>query len=206
MIGMHHIVKLALLVGIALMTTAGRAQDVAPHILLETVTADVITLAKERRGHLNVRRTSEVQQLMENKVLPLFDFVRITQRAVGPDWQQATPEQQQALTAEFKTLLVDTYTTVLRHFRDQEIEFQPLDLPPDASATTVRSVVRRRGSARLSIDYDMRRTSIGWKIHEMRVDGVNLIENYRSGFSAKVRDEGFDGLIRVLAEKNRQNS
>lgn len=203
---MRRLAKLGVVAVLALVTSAASAQHVAPDVLLETVTAELIALTKVRRGHLNVHRTIEVNQLMESKVLPLFDFGRMTQRAVGPSWPRATPEQREALTAEFKTLLVDTYTTALRHFRDHEIDFKPLDMEQAASHATVCSVVKRRGAMRLTIDYDMARTAVGWKVYEIRIDGVNLIENYRSTFAAKVRDAGFEGLIRVLAEKNRQNS
>src|SRR5687767_8353793 len=150
-------------------------------------------------------RTSDVHEVVERKILPLFDFRRMTQIALARNWALATPDQRTALTSEFKTLLVRTYSTVLLNYRDQIFEFKPVTVEPRATQVTVKSVVKN-GSAGTPIDYEMEKTATGWKVYEIRFDGVKLIENYRSTFEARINDVGIDGLIKALSDKNRQSS
>jgi phospholipid transport system substrate-binding protein len=179
---------------------------VSPDMLLRTVTEEVITLVKQNRGHLNPARTNQTNVLVERKVLPLFDFSRMTQLAVGRNWTSATAEQRNALTTEFSMLLVRTYITAIRNYRDQNIDFQSLDIGPDTAQATVKSVIKQSGTPQVTIDYDMHKTTAGWKVYEIRMDGVNLIANYRGTFAARLRDGGVAGLIHSLAEKNRQSN
>jgi len=128
----------------------------------------------------------------------------MTRIAVARNWRLATPEQQEALTLEFKTLLVRTYSIALSSYRDQVIEYKPLRLTPDATEVTVRSDVRQSGKERLTIDYDMEKTPAGWKVYDIKIAGVSLVTTYRDTFAGKVRDGGIEGLIRALSDKNRQ--
>jgi phospholipid transport system substrate-binding protein len=178
------------------------AQETAPDTLIKEATAEVIAILKQNRGHLNSAKTVQSNDLVERKVLPLFDFSRMAQIAVGRNWGEASADQRDALTTEFRTLLVRTYSTALRNYRDEQIEFKPLDAPAAAGHATVKSAVKRSGSTRVTIDYDMEKTPLGWKVYEIRIDGVNVIANYRQTFASKVRDDGIAGLIRALAEKN----
>jgi phospholipid transport system substrate-binding protein len=127
----------------------------------------------------------------------------MTQTAVARNWVAATPEQRNALTAEFRTLLVRTYCTALRNYRDELIEFMPLNLAPGATEATVKSVVRQGASERLTIDYDMQNGAAGWKVFDVKIAGVSLVMAYRESFAAAVRSGGIDGLIKSLADKNR---
>jgi phospholipid transport system substrate-binding protein len=189
-----------------LATFASLAHELAPDTLLKSITEQVISLLKQNRGHLNAARTGETNRLVEQKALPLFDFGRMTQIAMGRDWGSATPAQRRALTTEFQALLVRTYSTALRSYRDEQIEFKPLDVPATAVEATVKTIVKQSSRTLVTIDYDMQKTPAGWKVYEIRMDGINLISNYHGTFAAKVRSIGIDGLIEALAAKNRQSN
>ena len=141
---------------------------------------------------------------MRRMMVPLFDFTRMTQLAVARNWRAATPEQQKSLTAEFRTLLVRTYSTALSNYRDQVIDFKPLRSAPGETEVTVKSVVKQPGTDALTMDYDMEKTADGWKVYDIKIDGISLITTYRETFANKVREGGVDGLIKSLADKNRQ--
>jgi phospholipid transport system substrate-binding protein len=196
--------KWSVVASVAVVTSLASAEDLPPDLLLKSVTAEVSVLVKQSRGQLILGRTSDMNELVEHKIVPLFDFDRMTQTALGQYWRLATPAQRTALTAEFKTLLVRTYATVLGRYRDHVMEFRPLSLAPGATHATVNSVVRQATSAGTPVDYEMEKTGSGWKVCEIRLDGVKLIQNYRSTFAARVQDVGLDGLIKALSDKNRQ--
>jgi len=179
------------------------AQDVAPDVLLKAVTLEVIAIIKEDKD-IQAGNPVKVAEVVETKILPLFDFTRMTQLAVARNWRVATPEQQKALTTEFKTLLVRTYSTALSSYRDQVIEFKPLRATPDETDVTVRSLVKQAGTDALTMDYAMEKLAAGWKVYDIKVDGISLITTYRESFADKVRVSGVDGLIKSLADKNRQ--
>ena len=175
----------------------------APDVLLKGVTAEVIAILKhEKDGQAGV--PVKIAEVVETKILPLFDFNRMTRLAVALNWRTATPEQQQLLTAEFRTLLVRTYSTALFNYRDQVIDFKPLRSAPGATEVTVKSVVKQPGADALTMDYDMEKLADGWMVYDIKVDGISLITTYRETFASKVRDGGVDGLIKALADKNRQ--
>jgi phospholipid transport system substrate-binding protein len=179
------------------------AQAVAPDVLLNAVTSEVIAIIKEDKD-FQAGRPMKVAYLIETRILPLFDFVRMTRMAVGRNWRLASTEQQTTLTTEFKTLLVRTYSTVLTSYRDQLIEFKQLRMAPDVTEVTVRSDVRQPGRERITIDYDMEKTPTGWKVYDIKVGGVSLVTTYRETFAGQVRDVGVDGLIKSLSDKNRR--
>jgi phospholipid transport system substrate-binding protein len=122
---------------------------------------------------------------------------------MGQSWKRATPEQQEQLVSQFKLLLVRTYSGALASYRDQVIEFRPLRAKPDDTEVTVRSVVKQGGTPPIAIDYDLEKTGSGWKIFDVRVDGISLAANYRSAFADEIRNNGIDGLIALLTTKNR---
>jgi ABC-type transporter MlaC component/outer membrane lipoprotein SlyB len=151
-------------------------------------------------------KRTDMPGLIEKKILPLFDFPRMTSIAVARNWPLASPAQQEALIAEFRALLVHTYSTALADYRHQEIEYRPLRAAPGETEVLVRSFLRRRGLEPLTIDYDMQSTTAGWKVFDVKIAGVSLVLNYRETFAATVRSDGIDGLIKVLSDKNRQNA
>jgi len=193
----------AVLLALALAAPGLHAQETDPNAMLQSVTLEVIAAMKQERD-LHGGNAKASASLVETKVLPLFDFSRMTRTAVARNWRLATPEQQAALTTEFRTLLVRTYSSALSSYRDQVIEFRGMRTAPADTEVTVKSVVKQSGTAPIAMDYDMERTPAGWKIYDIKVAGVSLVTTYRDSFSERIRDDGVDGLIKALEEKNRQ--
>jgi len=192
-----------LLLALGLAVSVVSAQEVEPGVLLQSTTLEVIAAIKQEQG-LHGGGPTQVASLVDTKVLPLFDFPRMTQIAVARNWRQATPAQQVALTAAFRTLLVRTYSTALTGYRDQVIEFRSMHPAPADTEVTVRSVVKQSGTAPIAMDYDMEKTPAGWKVFDIKVAGISLVTNYRDSFADRIRDDGVDGLIKALEDKNRQ--
>jgi phospholipid transport system substrate-binding protein len=186
---------LALVLG--LNSSCVRAADVPPDVLARTTTQEVLVILKQEKELTQAR----VYQLVEAKVLPNFDFNRMTQLAVGKHWPSATPQQKKALVTEFRNLLVRTYSSSLTEFSNQAVEFKPMTIKPDATDVTVRSEIRQPGSQPVPIDYSMYKTDFGWKVYDVAIDGVSLVTNYRASFSTTIRQSGIDGLIATLAAK-----
>jgi phospholipid transport system substrate-binding protein len=175
---------------------------VRPDALMNAVTSEVIVVLRQ---DLAAGQATNVAELVETRILPLFDFQHMTRMAVARNWRLASAEQQAALVAQFRTLLVRTYSSALSSYRDQDIEYKPLRLAPGETDVLVRSAVRRRGAETLTLDYDMENTPAGWKVYDVKVAGVSLVINYRDSFAAAVRDGGIDGLVKSLSDKNQQN-
>jgi len=173
---------------------------VRPDALMKAVTSEVIAILKQ---DLAAGRPTAMAQLIEAKILPLFDFRRMTRIAVARNWRLASPRQQGALVEQFQALLVRTYSSALSGYRDQELEYRPLRAAAGDTEVLVRSFLRRPGAEPLTIDYDMEDGVAGWKVFDVRIAGVSLVMNYRESFAAVVRDGGIDGLIESLAHKNR---
>lgn len=188
---------------LALAAPPAFAQDEAPDALVKAVTFDVLAIIRQDKD-IRAGNPAKIADLVESRVLPLFDFARMTQIAVARNWHLATPGQQKTLTAEFKTLLVRTYSTALSSYRDQVVDFRPLRAAPADTEVTVRSVIKQPGTAPLGMDYDMEKTAAGWKVFDVKVEGVSLITTYREVFASKVRESGVDGLIKLLSDKNRE--
>src|SRR5262245_14750962 len=176
------------------------AQEIAPDALVKTIAEDVI--AAIRQDARLTANPAKVAALVEAKVLPHFDFAHTTRIAMGVNWRRATPEQQERLTQEFRTLLVRTYSTALASYREQAIEVKPLRARPGDVQVIVRSEVKQAGAQAMSIDYDMERTADGWKVFDIRIGGASLAATYRDTFAEIVRNHGVDGLIEQLSGKN----
>jgi phospholipid transport system substrate-binding protein len=195
--------KSALVLISALAAPFSPAQDVAPDVLLKAVTLEVIAIIRQDKD-IQAGNPAKVADLVETRILPFFDFTRMTQTAMARNWRLATPEQQKALTTEFKTLLVRTYSTALSSYHGQVIEFKRLRAASGDTEVTVKSVMKQPGTEPLTMDYDMEKIAAGWKVYDIKIDGVSLITTYRETFAGKVRDGGVDGLIKSLSDKNRQ--
>ena len=194
-----------LFLALAVSAPASPAQGIAPDALLRAVSSDVIDTIKQDLA-LRATDPAKVTALIESRILPLFDFDHITRLAAARSWRLATPEQQRALTEEFKTLLTRTYATALASYRDEVIVFKQLRAAPRDTDVTVRSEVIQAGKESMTMDYAMEKTPAGWKIYNVKVADVCLVTNYRDVFAEKVRDGGVDGLIKFLAEENRAGS
>src|SRR5690348_3567600 len=159
---------------LALLPALVQAQSAAPDALVKTITDEVAAVLKKDKD-IRAGDTKKAADLIEAKIVPHFDFTRMARLAMGRNWRVATSEQQKQLVAEFKTLLVRTYATALTNYRDEQFDYKPLRAKPDDTEVTVRSEVRQSGSSQpVSLDYDMERTSGGWKVYDVKVDGVSL--------------------------------
>jgi phospholipid transport system substrate-binding protein len=176
--------------------------DQAPDALVKEVTNDVLTIVRQDAA-IQSGDTSRAIDLVEQKVLPHFDFRRMTMLAVGRDWRQASPDQQALLVTEFKTLLVRTYSNALTQYRNQVINFKPLHAAADDTDVQVRTEVKQPGATPVQIDYALEKGDAGWKVYDVVVGGVSLVTNYRSSFAQQIRTGGIDGLIKTLQAKNR---
>jgi phospholipid transport system substrate-binding protein len=149
--------------------------------------------------------SARVMALVDSKIMPSVNFARMTASAVGRFWRQATPEQQKRLQDEFKALLVRTYSGALAQVKDQSLTFRPLRAAPTDTEVVVRSDVRGRGDP-IQLDYRLEKTEAGWKIYDLNVMGVWLVETYRTQFASEIAANGIDGLIATLAKRNKANA
>ena len=186
----------------ALVAAAPALAQEAPDALVKRVSTETVQLIKSD-PKLAAGDAARVREVIETKLLPHFDFARMTQLAMGRNWSRATPEQQKRLTDEFRTLLVRTYSNALTQYRDEALEVKPLRADANASEVTVRSEVVRPGKPPVQIDYGMAKTAQGWKAYDVIVGGVSLVTNYRDEFNEQIKAGGVDGLVKTLADKNR---
>jgi len=174
-----------------------------PDVLARSVTEEVIAVLRADKD-IQSGNQRKARELIESRIAPHFNFTGMTQLALGKNWSSANAEQRKALTAEFRALLVQTYTASLVLFKDQKIEYRPLKLAADDNDVTVRSLVRQSaGGEPVQVDYGMEKTDAGWKVYNVKIGGISLVENYRSTFNAEIRKGGIDGLIASLRDKNR---
>jgi len=177
------------------------AAQEAPDALVKRTTDEVLAIIKADKD-LQSGNISKVVQLAEQKVLPHFDFERMTRLAVGRNWNQATPEQKQALTKEFRTMLVRTYSSSLSQYRNQTIEVKPAKVGAGDKEATVRTAVIQQGGPPIPIDYAMEKMDSGWKVYDVIIDGASLVTTYRGTFNDQVQKGGIDGLLKTLQDRN----
>ena len=194
--------RAAAVIAVALSTAAVAQAQEAPEALVKRVSEDVIATIKSD-PLVQAGNQARVREVMETKLLPHFDFARMTALAMGRNWRTATPEQQQRLTDEFRTLLVRTYSGALNKYRDETIEYKPLRMSPADTDVIVRTAVMKPGGAPIQIDYSMAKTPSGWKAYDVIVAGVSLVTNYRDEFNEQIKSGGVDGLLKTLADKNK---
>lgn len=180
------------------------ATDEAPDVMIKRLSEEVMTAIKSDKP-LQGGDMNRIMALVDSKVMPNINFQRITAAAVGPAWRQATPEQRKRLQDEFKTLLIRTYAGALDQVNDQIINVKPLRAEPTDTEVVVRTEIRGRGDP-IQLEYRMEKTPTGWKIYNLNVLGVWLVETYRSQFAQEINAKGVDGLIATLAERNRANA
>ena len=185
----------------ALVIGAPAWAEQAPDALIKEVSTDVIETAKKDAAIKN-GDVQKIITLVDSKILPHVNFERMTSAAVGRYWRQATPEQQKRLQEEFKTLLVRTYSGALAQVRDQSVQLKPMRGKPEDSEVVVRTEVRGKGDP-IQLDYRLEKAADGWKIYDVNVLGVWLVENYRNSFAQEISAGGIDGLIAKLAERNK---
>jgi phospholipid transport system substrate-binding protein len=193
--------KTLLVVFLSLFSTLLLAQD-APDVLVKQVTEEVLEIVRKDKDIQN-GNTRKVIELVDTKVLPHFNFNHMTALAVGKDWRKATPQQQQQLAHEFKTLLVRTYANALAGYRNQKLVYKPFKMNPADVDALVRTEIIQPGSKPVQLDYSLEKLDGGWKVYDMNVAGISLVTNYREQFAQEVRNGGVDGLIAAMAAKNK---
>ena len=193
---------LAPLVAASLLVAAvSQAQIKAPDTLIKEVSIDVIETVKADKS-IQSGDVQKVIALVDAKVMPHVNFQRMTASAVGRHWRQATPEQQKSLQDEFKVLLVRTYSGALVQVKDQSVQIKPMRGNADDTEVVVRTEVRRKGDP-IQLDYRLEKSADGWRIYDVNVLGVWLVENYRNSFAQEISASGIDGLLAKLAERNK---
>lgn len=185
-----------------LLALGAQATDMPPDQLARNTTQEVLDILKADKD-IQSGNVKKAYDLVEAKVLPHFDFNRMTQLAVGKHWNTASPQQKQALVKEFRSLLVRTYAASLTEFSNQTVDFKPLNMRPEDTQVTVKTEIKQPGGKPIPIDYEMYKTSFGWKVFDVAIDGVSLVINYRSSFANTIRQTGIDGLISTLETKSR---
>lgn len=186
---------------------AARAADEAPDALIKRLSDEVLQIIKTDKL-VQSGDIGRIMQVVDSKVMPNVNFERMTASAVGPAWRQATPEQRKRLQDEFKMLLIRTYSGALSQVADETISMKPLRAAPADTEVTVRSEIRGRGDP-IQLEYRLEKTpgqGAGWKIYNLNVLGVWLVETYRSQFAQEINAKGVDGLIASLSERNRANA
>ncbi len=194
---------------LALATTASlvapvaqaQAQVVAPDALIRQVSTEVIDTVKADKA-IQGGDVSKIIALVDTKVMPNVNFQRMTAAAVGRNWRSATPEQQKRLQDEFKTLLVRTYAGALTQVKDQTIGLKPFRAAAEDTEVVVRTEIKGKGEP-IQLDYRLEKTAAGWKIYDVNVLGIWLVEQYKNSFAQEISASGLDGLIAKLAEKNK---
>ncbi len=183
---------------------AVRAAEEAPDALIKRTSTEVLDAIKADKA-IQSGDVGRIIALVDGKIMPHVNFTRMTAATVGRNWRQATPEQQKRLQDEFKTLLVRTYSGALAQVKDQTVNVKPLRAAPADTEVQVRTEVVGRGDP-IQLDYRMEKTPSGWKIYDLNVLGIWLVETYRTQFAQEISAKGVDGLIASLAQRNKSNS
>ena len=200
---LRKLIVLAVLVA-GLNSTAAMAQE-APDAMVRKNTNEILAAIKADKD-LAAGNQKKIEKLADEKVLPFFNFVRMTQLAVGRNWRDANDAQKKSLIDEFRTLLVRTYSTSLTQFRNQTIDVKPLKVAPADIEVVVKTQVNQPGGQPIPIDYSMEKSGDSWKVYDVLIDGVSLVTNYRSSFNTEIQKSGIDGLIKSLSERNAKNA
>jgi phospholipid transport system substrate-binding protein len=177
------------------------AEVVPPDVLAKNTTNDVMRIVKQDKD-IKSGNNKKILDLVEKVILPNFDFRQMTQLAVGKNWSKATPEQQENLVNEFRTMLVRTYSASLSSVADYRIEFKPFKAAPGETDVMVNTEVSKPGAPPIPIDYRMEKKDAGWKVYDVLVDNVSMVTVYRNSFNSEVRKGGVEGLLAALSRRN----
>jgi phospholipid transport system substrate-binding protein len=173
-----------------------------PDQLVKKTADDVIEVIKSDK-EIQAGNQQKIFALAEEKILPNFDFEKVSRLVLGKNWTNATSEQKSAFQAEFKTLLLRTYATALSKYKNQVIEYKPFRMEANAESATVKTAIQQPGGDPISVDYTLGKKSDDWKVYDIVIEGVSLVTNYRSQFAQEIRQNGLDSLTKKLADKNK---
>ncbi|MDO9051728.1 MAG: ABC transporter substrate-binding protein [Methylotenera sp.] len=170
--------------------------------LVKQTAEEVLTIVKNDKD-IQAGSQQKIYALAEEKILPNFDFDRVSRMVLGKNWRTATPEQQASFQKEFRSLLLRTYASALGKYKDQVIEYKPMRAEPGAKNVSVKTQILQPGGQPIAVDYSLVKVENGWKVYDIVIEGVSLVTNYRSQFSNEIRQNGIDSLNKKLAEKNK---
>ncbi len=199
---MKAIVKILCLAFLALFANVAMANiDMAPDALVKQTADDVLTIVKNDKD-IQAGNQQKLFAVVEEKILPNFDFDRVCRMVLGKNWKSASPEQQALFQKEFRSLLLRTYATALGKYRDQVIEYRPMQTDASEKNVTVKTQIIQKGGQPIAVDYSLVKGPTGWKVYDITIESVSLVTNYRSQFSSEIRQNGLDSLNKKLADKN----
>lgn len=178
--------------------------NIGPDELVRKTADDVISTIKQDKD-IQAGDTNKIYKLAEEKILPNFDFERISRLVLGKAWRQATDKQKTEFKYEFKNLLLRTYAVALSKYKDQKIEYKPLRMKPTDEIVTVKTEIIQSGGQPIDVDYALAKQDDGWLVIDIIIEGVSLVTNYRSQFASEIKKNGMDSLIIELAKKNKTN-
>jgi phospholipid transport system substrate-binding protein len=201
---MKAIVKILCLAGLGLVLFTNVAManiDMAPDALVKQTADDVLAIVKNDKD-IQAGNQQKLFAVVEEKILPNFDFDRVCRMVLGKNWKSASPEQQALFQKEFRSLLLRTYATALGKYRDQVIEYRPMQTDASEKNVTVKTQIIQKGGQPIAVDYSLVKGPAGWKVYDITIESVSLVTNYRSQFSSEIRQNGLDSLNKKLADKN----
>ena len=174
----------------------------APDALVKRTADDVLAVVKTDQD-IQAGNQEKIFALAEQKILPNFNFDKISRLVLGKNWTKATPEQKTAFQAEFRSLLIRTYATALSKYKNQTIDYKPLRLADGATSATVKTLIVQPGGQPIAVDYSLEKHTDAWKVYDIVIEGVSLVTNYRSQFTQEIRQNGLDSLVKKLSDKNK---
>jgi len=188
-------------VAMMLLSSAAMA-GMTPDQLVKKTADDVIDVIKNDKD-IQAGNQQKIFALAEEKILPNFDFEKVSRLVLGKNWTNATAEQKTAFQAEFKTLLLRTYATALSKYKNQAIEYKPFRMEAGADSATVKTAIQQPGGDPIGVDYTLSKKGDDWKVFDIVIEGVSLVTNYRSQFAQEIRQNGLDSLTKKLSDKNK---
>ena len=175
--------------------------EMAPDVLVKQTADDVLTIIKNDK-EIQAGNQQKLHGVIEEKILPNFDFDRVCRMVLGKNWKTATPEQQAIFQKEFRSLLLRTYSSALSKYKDQVIEYKPMRYEADEKNVSVKTLILQPGGQPIAVDYSLVKGSAGWKVYDIVIENASLVTNYRSQFSNEIRQNGLDSLNKKLTDKN----
>ena len=175
----------------------------APDELVKRTAEDVLTIIKSDKD-IQAGNQEKLFALTEEKILPNFNFDKVSRLVLGKNWTKATPDQKTAFQSEFKSLLLRTYATALSKYKNQTIEYAPLRMADGATTASVKTSIVQSGGQPIAVNYSLeKQADASWKVYDIVIEGVSLVTNYRGQFAQEIRQNGLDSLIKKLADKNK---
>ena len=197
--------KLLLMISLAtslLFLSAASLANEGPDALVKRTAEDVLATVKSD-ADIQAGNQDKIFALAEEKIVPNFNFDKVSRLVLGKNWTKASPEQKAAFQAEFRTLLIRTYATALSKYKNQTIEYKPLRMAEGANTASVKTAILQPGGQPIAVDYSLEKKADTWKVYDIVIEGVSLVTNYRGQFAQEIRQNGIDSLIKKLGDKNK---